>query len=157
RARRLLPRLLPQPLDLRAQLAGLVGPRVQQRPRLARGDGLDAPRAGADRPLGRDHERADLGGRAHVRAAAELAPDAVDVDDAHLVAVLLAEEHHRAELARLLDRRHVRADGVVLEHPVVDAALDLVALLGRHGLRVREVEAELVRADGGARLARVVA
>ena len=56
---------------------------------------------------------ADLGRRAHVRAAAELARDAVDLDDADDVAVLLAEEHHRAELARLVDRRleRVQRDG----------------------------------------------
>ena len=51
---------------------------------------------------------ADLGRRADVGAAAELAREAVDLDDADDVAVLLAEEHHRAELARLVDRRHER-------------------------------------------------
>ena len=48
-----------------------------------------------------DRERPDLRGRADVRAAAELARPAVDVDDAHDVAVLLAEQHHRAEVPRL--------------------------------------------------------
>ena len=111
----------------------------------------------ADRALGRDHERPDLRGPAHVRPAAELARVARDLDDAHLVAVLLAEQHHRAELLRLLDRRHERVDGEVLEDLLVDAALDLLALVRGERLRVREVEAELVGANGRARLADVVA
>ena len=70
------------PLELGAQLAGLLSATAQQRVRLARGDRLDAARAGADRALGGDHERPDLRGRAHVRAAAELARVAGDVDHA---------------------------------------------------------------------------
>ena len=71
-----------------------------------------------------------------MRAAAELAREAVDLDDAHLVAVLLAEEHHRAELARLLDRRHERPHRDRLEHLLVDDPLDVLALLGRERLRM---------------------
>ena len=77
--------------------------RAEQRPRLARGHRLDPPRARADRALGEDRERPDLRGRADVRAAAQLARVVLDLDDAHVVAVLLAEERHRAELARLVD------------------------------------------------------
>ena len=62
-------------------------------------------------------------------AAAELARDALDLDDADDVAVLLAEQHHRAELARLLDRRLEDVQWVVLEDGAVDALLDPVALL----------------------------
>ena len=39
----------------------------------------------------------NVAGAMYVRSAAELPRDALDVNDAHLVAVLLAEEHHRAE------------------------------------------------------------
>ena len=105
----------------------------------------------------RDHERADLCGRANVRAAAQLARVVVDLDDAHLVAVLLAEEHHRAELARLVDRRHERAHGDRLEDLLVDDPLDALLLLRRERLVVREVEAQLVRAHGRAGLLDVVA
>src|SRR4029079_11438350 len=98
-------RFLARALQLAAQRIGPAGPLVQQRERLARGDGLDAPGASADRALRQDSERPDLRGGADVRAAAELERPAVDVDHAHDVAVLLPEEHHRAELARLRERR----------------------------------------------------
>src|SRR5688572_27584268 len=92
-----------------------------------------------------------------MRAAAELARVLLDLDDPNLVAVLLAEEHHRAELARLLERRDVCADGQVLEDLLVHPLLDPLALLGRERLAVREVEAKLVGANSGAGLLRVLA
>ena len=150
-------RLLAHALELDAQRVGLARLLVQVRERLARGDRLDAPRARADGALAEDRERPDLRGRAHVRAAAELDRPAADVDDAHDVAVLLAEEHHRAELARLVDRRLVDAHGQVLEDALVHAPLDLRALLGGQRLRMREVEAQLVGPHGGAGLLDVVA
>src|SRR5204862_8302054 len=58
------------PLELASKLVGLACARVQQRIRLAGGDRLDPARAGADRALGEDQERADLGRRAQMRAAA---------------------------------------------------------------------------------------
>ena len=82
-------------------------------------------------PSERIDERADLRRPANVRAAAELAGVAGDLHHAHLLAVLLAEEHHRPELAGFLDRRHERADGQVLEDLLVHAPLDLGALLRR--------------------------
>jgi hypothetical protein len=92
-----------------------------------------------------------------VRSAAELLRVLADLDDTYLVAVLLAEEHHRPELARLVDRRHVRAHGNRLEHLLVDEPFDPVALLGRQRLLVREVEAQLVRPHSRAGLLHVVA
>ena len=150
-------RFLARPFELAAQCLGLSGPLVQQRERVARGDRLDPARAGADRALGEDRERPDLGGRAHVGAAAELDRPAVDVDDAYDVAVLLAEEHHRAEIARLRQRRLEDPHRQVREDALVDALLHLGALLRREWRRMREVEAELVRPHGRARLANVVA
>src|ERR1700693_1864879 len=61
----------------------------------------------------------------HVRAAAELDRPAADVDDAHDLAVLLSEEHHRSELARLVDRSLVDAHRQVLEHLLVRALFPL--------------------------------
>ena len=98
-------RLLADARQLGPQLLGLARALVQQRVGLAGRDRLDPARAGTDRALGEDHERADLRGRADVRTAAELAGEAVDLDHAHDVAVLLAEQHLGAELARLVDRR----------------------------------------------------
>ena len=70
--------------------------------RAASGPGhrLDAAHVRRARGLGRHVEQADLGRRAHVRAAAQLARDALDLDHPHPVAVLLAEQRHRAERAR---------------------------------------------------------
>ena len=70
---RLALQLLARLLELRPHGVELARAAVQERPRLAGGDGLDPARAGADRALGEDREAADLGGRADVGAAAELA------------------------------------------------------------------------------------
>ena len=93
-----------------------------------------------------------------MRAAAELARDAFDLDDADDVAVLLTEQHHRPELARLVDGRLEDVQRVVLEDGAVDPLLDhLVTLLGAQLLPVREVEPELVGTDGRAGLLDVIA
>src|SRR4029450_6646276 len=89
--------------------------------------------------------------------ATELARVVVDLDHSHLVAVLLAEEHHCAEAPRLLDRRDERPHGMVLEPLLVDRMLDLLALLVAESPRMREVEAKLVRAHGRACLPHVLA
>ena len=97
--------------------------RLQVGQRVVAGDRLDAAHAGGDAALGDDLEQADVAGALHVRAAAQLAARA-DVEDADLVAVLLAEQHHRAELLRLVDRHHARVGRVVLEDLGVDELLD---------------------------------
>ena len=68
-----------------------VGERVVARHR------LDAADAGGDAAFRDDLEQADVAGARDVGAAAELAARA-DVEHADLVAVLLAEQHHGAEL-----------------------------------------------------------
>jgi len=64
----------------------------------------------------------------------------------HLVAVLLSEESHRAELPRLLDRHHLLGHRQVAHDLDVDAALDLAQLLATPA-RPREVEAQPVGLD----------
>ena len=118
------------------------------------GDRLDAADAGGDAALARDLEEADITGARHVRAAAQLAR-AADVEHAHLVAVFLAEEHHRAELLRLRDRHHARARRLVAQHLGVDEAFDAADLLRRHRRAVAEVEARLVLVDERALLLHV--
>ena len=74
-------------------------------------------------PSERIGEGADLGRRAHVGATAELAREGLlpgpDLDDSDEVAVLLPEEHHRAEPPRLADRSLERVHGQVDEDPLV--------------------------------------
>jgi len=79
-------------------------------------------------------------------AAAQLARQAVVADLHHPddLAVLLAEQRHRAERARLVERRRERAHGMVLEDPGVGLILDVAQLLGAQRLAVAEVEAQLV-------------
>ena len=52
-------------------------------------------------------EQADVAGGADVRAAAQLHAEARDRHDAHAIAVLLAEQRHRARRDRLLGRLHL--------------------------------------------------
>src|SRR5581483_7243666 len=145
---------------LRAQLARhlaeLLQLLVDQAERALAGRGLDAADAGRDAALGIDLEESDVAGARDVRAAAEFARGA-DVEHAHLVAVLLAEEHHGAGALRLLDRHDLRARRRVLQDLGVDARLDLADLLLAHRLAMREVEARLVGVDERAALLDVAA
>ena len=121
------------------------------------GDRLDPPHVGRGGGLDRDLERADDRGAAHVRAAAQLArPAAVaDLDHPHHVAVLLAEQRHRAEAAGLVERRGERPDGMVGDDLPVDRVLDVAQLLVGQRRAVGEVEAQLVGPDVRAGLAHV--
>jgi hypothetical protein len=93
-------------------------------------------------------------GRRDMGARAELAAVAADVDDAHDLPVLLAEEGERA-LGLLVKVHLVGLDPRVVEDPLVDELLDLAELGVGHGLKVREVEAQPVRGVERARLADV--
>jgi hypothetical protein len=99
----------------------------------------------------------DLGGAAHVRAAAELRGEAVHLDDADEVAVLLAEEHHRAELAGLFERRGEVAYRLVLGDLEQALLLHAPDLLLAHPPAVAVVEAEPVGPDVAAGLHDVLA
>ena len=103
-----------------------------------------------------DLEGADVA-RAHdVRAAAELdgVADRLNADD---VAVLFAEEHRGAGLAGFFKRQDFGLRGRVGEDLLVDEVFDAGDLLGRHGLAVGEVKAQLGRGDEGALLFDVLA
>ena len=101
----------------------------------------------------------DLGGGAHVRAAAQLARvlAVADLDHAHDVAVLLAEQRHRAERAGLVERRRDRAHRVVAGIHSLTRSSTSRSSSRAERLAVAEVEAQLVRAHVGARLAHVAA
>ena len=73
-----------------------------------------------------DLHQAELAGAGHVGAAAQLAGVVADLDDPHLVAVLLAEQRHRAEPARLVLRGDERVHLEVAQQHLVDLLLDVV-------------------------------
>ena len=126
--------------------AVLVGALADQR--------VHAAHARADGGLGQDVDGADLADAVDVRAAAQLAAPAVlaDGDHAHDVAVLLAEQVHRAQRDRVVELHLLRGDREVVAQAVVDARLDGAHhALGRR-LGPLEVEAQAVRGVLGAAL-----
>ena len=99
------------------------------------GDGLDPADVRGARTLGEDLEDPDLGGVGDVGAAAELARDALDLDDPDPVAVLLAEQRHRAEAFGLGPVHLDRADRRALLDPAVDPLADRGEVVGARGER----------------------
>ena len=90
------------------------------------GERFDAAYASGDPGLLGDEERADFAGGADVRAAAQLGAERAiaDGDDPHAVAILLAEERHRAGGDRLLRVADRGSDRLVAENRLVDDLLD---------------------------------
>ena len=104
--------------------------------------GLDTAHAGRNGAFVQDLEEADVARGAGMRTAAQLDRRA-EADHAHLVAVLLAEEHHRtAFLGLLLGGFAVLFERIVGPHGAVYEHLDLAQLLRGHLLEMREVETQ---------------
>ena len=122
---------------------------AQQLRRRRPGHRLYAPHVGRARGLAEDVKDPDLRRGAHVRPPAQLARmlARAHLDHAHDLAVLLAEEGHRAKALRLIERRDHGPHGVVARDPLVDLVLDVTQLLRRERGAVAEVEAQLVWAD----------
>ena len=76
-------------------------------------------------------------------------------EHAHLVAVLLTEQHHRAGLLRIVHRHHARLGARVGEDLGVDEGLHRADLLLGHRRVVREVEARALLVDQRALLLHV--
>jgi hypothetical protein len=131
----------------------LLAPHVGER--VLAGDRLDAAHPGGHRALVGHLEEADLPGGVEVGAAAELGREVADADDAHPVAVLLAEEGHRAGAQRLLQVHLGRAHHHVGLHLLVDQALDALDLAILDRRAVGEVESQMVRRHQRAGLADV--
>ena len=126
---------------------------VQDRP-LA-GECLDAAHAGGDAAFLHDREEADVARRAAVGAAAQLHAEPGHGHHADGVAVLLAEERHRAGRDGLVPRTHLGHDGSVPVDLRVHDALDLAQLRRRDRPEVHEVEAQPIRRDQRAGLLHV--
>src|SRR5690606_2491715 len=105
-------------------------------------EGLDAADARADRRLAQHLDQAELPGAGHVGAAAQLAGVVPDLDDADLVAVLLAEQGERPHRARLVERGVEGPDVQVVDQHLVDLVLDVAQHAGGYGARRGEVEPE---------------
>ena len=92
-----------------------------------------------------------------VRATAQLAAEAVDEHDAHLLAVLLVEERVGAFLDRLGHAHVARRDGAVVAHDAAHLGLDRALLVvGQRPIAV-VVEAQVVGRHQRTSLARLVA
>ncbi len=154
----------------RAQQRGEIGKRArilgQAMARLLARLGLDAAHARGDRAFADDRDEADVAGARDMGAAAQLhrigarAVGAVDRshrDDAHFLAVFLAEQGAGARLARLLDAHQARDDGLVAEDDAIGDVLDRGDLLRRDRLGVGDVEAQPVGRDQRALLRDMVA
>ena len=89
-----------------------------------------------------------------MRAAAQLGGEVADADDAHAVAVLLAEERHRLVLVDGDVDGHVLddLDAIVAQHLLVGEVFDVLQLLVVDAGEVREVEAQVAGIDQRARL-----
>ncbi len=131
-----------EPFGERHEKAGVV---LDEFERFLAGDGLDTAHTARNGELAHDAQRADLRGIVEMRAAAEFHGVALaHIDDADNIAVLFAEERHRAETAGLRDGYFLHRDGEALEHGFVHHALDGGDLLGLHGGEVGKVKAETV-------------
>ena len=104
-----------------------------------------------------DLEQLDVAERADVGAAAQLdrivgVAVAAHRQHAHLVAIFLAEQRHRARGNRLVGGHQPRRDRLVGADLGIHLGLDRVDLLARQRLGVREIEPEMVGRDQAALL-----
>ena len=110
------------------------------------GHRLDAPHAGRDTALSHDFEQSDVSGAFHMCAAAQFAR-CTDVEHAHLVAIFLAEQHHRAGLLRFLDAHQTCQGRCIGENLGIHDGFHFHDFRIGHRPGVCEVEACLVRVD----------
>ena len=158
RGLRLLLRLLADALELRAELLGLVGAAAEERERLARGHRLDAPHAGADRALGENARTARSPpscGRAFPPHSSREKPS---TSTTRTTSPYFSPKSIIAPSSRAssMGVRKART-GRFSKMRSLTISSTLPRSSGRQRLRVREVEAELVRPNGRAGLAHVVA
>ena len=97
---------------------------------------LDAAHARSDACLADNLKHANLADVFHMRAAAELYAEIRHRDDAHDIAVLLAEERHSAEFLRLVDFHLRDFHRLCHENLLIDQALHFLQLQRRHRLEI---------------------
>ena len=103
-------------------------------------------------------DQPDLAGRARVRSAAKFGREVADLDDPHLVAVLLSEQRHGVILVdrhidgHIGDRLHL----AVPEHLLVDNVLDILQLFIGDSREVRKIKAQMVGCHQRSRLLHVL-
>ena len=107
-------------------------------------DRLDAAHAGGDAAFAHDLEEADIAGARDVRAAAELGREVPETEHPHVAVVFLAEERHRARCDGIVIRHHARIRRGVGADFSVHELFDVAQFRRRHGLEVREIEAQPV-------------
>ena len=113
----------------------------------AGGQGLDPAHAGGDGAFRDDLEETDVAGAPDVGAAAKLGREATigvfaHGDDAHLVAVLFAEQRHGPGLDRLAGVHEARRDLGVAPDLGVDFGFDRSQLVGLDGFGMADIEAQ---------------
>src|SRR6202020_786788 len=94
--------------------------------RVVAGDRFHATDAGRNAAFHDDLEEADIATATHVRTAAQLTREA-EIEHAHFVAVLFAEQRHGAALHRFVERHHAHDARRVRQHFRVDDGFDLEA------------------------------
>ncbi|MFF8287527.1 hypothetical protein ACF06W_33095 [Streptomyces albus] len=117
------------------------------------GEGFDAAHAGADGEFAEQAEgadQADREGHGDVGAAAQFAGEVADVDDAHGLAVLLAEQCDRSGGFGLGAGRVPVTDRRVVENVGVDGGFDGGELVGGEDGEVDEAEVQAAVLDQGA-------
>src|SRR3954468_962978 len=92
-----------------------------------------------------------------MRTAAQLTAEARYGNHPYLLAILLAEQRHRAGGDRLIEWHHIRLDLEVLEDLLIHEALDFEQLGLVHLGVVREVEAQAAGIDHAAGLLHMLA
>ena len=115
-------------LDERADAADQALRRLDLFQREFAGNGLDPAHTARDAGLGGNLEQADVAGPLDVRAAAQFRRELADLEHADAVAVLFAEQRHRAAVDRLVVGHLRRVGRRVAADLLVDPLLDLPQL-----------------------------
>ena len=119
-----------------------AAPKLLKRPHPR--DRLDPPDVTRHRALPDQLDQANLPGSLRVRTSAKLRRKVADPHHAHPIAILFAEQRHRAVVVHRGIDRHIDhcLNRCIRQHLGVDDALDLGQLLLSDAGEVRKVEAE---------------